>query len=120
MKILIVSEYLHPQTSGISVPQAFLCTSLNESYGFTLLESLSCGTPIIYPKCHVFQKLYQKSFPQLEYDVNNNQEFLNVLTYVEEHSEQLRELSRKYALKYSWETSTKDLLEIYKKISRYH
>ncbi|CAF1175045.1 unnamed protein product [Adineta ricciae] len=97
--------------------QAFLCTSLNESYGFTLLESLSCGTPIIYPKCRVFTKLYQKDFPQLEFDVNDDEEFLNALTYVQENTQILRELSRKYAEKYSWEKSTEDLLDIYKQIS---
>ncbi|CAF1207791.1 unnamed protein product [Adineta ricciae] len=96
---------------------AFLCTSLHESYGFTLLESLSCGTPIIYPKCEVFRKLYQKDFPQLEFDVDDDEQFLNALTYVQENTDELRELSRKYAEKYSWEKSTEDLLDIYQHIS---
>ncbi|CAF0962902.1 unnamed protein product [Adineta steineri] len=100
--------------------QAFVCTSLNESYGFTLLESMSCGTPVIYPKCDVFQKLYKPYFPQLEYDVNNDKQFLDALKYIQESDVHLRESCRTYACRYSWETSTKDLLSIYEKLLTNH
>ncbi len=100
--------------------QAFLCSSLNESYGFTLLESLACGTPIIYPKCDVFQQLYKPYFPQLEYDVNNDQQFINALKYVQQSDEHLRELCRTYASRYSWEKSTEDLVSIYQKLLIHH
>ena len=77
---------------------------------------MSCGTPIIYPKCDVFDKLYKPYFPQLEYDINNDHEFVNVLNYVQQSGEQLRQLCRTHADQYSWEKSTKDLVSIYEKI----
>ena len=96
--------------------QAFVCTNLNESYGFTLLESMSCGTPIIYPKCAVFDKLYKPHFPQLEYHLDNDQEFLNVLAYIRYSGEELRQSCRTYANQYSWKKSTEDLVSIYESI----
>jgi len=102
------------------VAQAFVCTSLNESYGFTLLESMSCGTPIIYPKCAVFDKLYKPNFPQLEYHVDNDQEFINVLIYIQNNGEQLRQSCRTYANQYSWRKSTEDLVSIYQSIMIEH
>jgi 1,2-diacylglycerol 3-alpha-glucosyltransferase len=102
------------------VAQAFICTSLNESYGFTLLESMSCGTPIIYPKCAVFDKLYKPNFPQLEYHIENDQEFLNVLTYIQHNGEYLRQSCRTHANQYSWRKSTEDLVSIYKTIMIEH
>ncbi len=98
------------------VAQAFISTSLHESYGFTLLVSLSCGTPIIYLKCDVFDKLYKPYFPQLEYSIQNDQQFINVLNYIQHNGEQLRQDCRTYAKQYSWQKSTEDLISIYKRI----
>ncbi|CAF1155136.1 unnamed protein product [Rotaria sordida] len=74
---------------ALKFAQAFICTSLNESYGFTLLESLSCGTPIIYPKCPVFEQLYKTYFSQLEYDLDNDNEFINALKYIKQDDKNL-------------------------------
>ncbi|CAF4174355.1 unnamed protein product [Rotaria sp. Silwood2] len=95
---------------------AFICTSLNESYGFTLLESISCGTPIIYPKCSVFEKLYKPYFPQLEYDLDNDNEFINALKYIQQSDKHLRQLCRTHACQYSWKKSTEDLVSIYQNL----
>lgn len=100
--------------------EAFVCTSLNESYGFTLLESMSCGTPIIYPKCAAFDKIYKPYFPQLEYHLQNDQEFLNALTYIRRGGEELRRSCRTYTNQYSWKKSTDDIISIYKSIMTQH
>ncbi|CAF4902569.1 unnamed protein product [Rotaria sp. Silwood1] len=100
--------------------QAFICTSLNETYGFTLLESLSCGTPIIYPKCPVFENLYKPYFPQLEYDINNDKEFINALKYIQQNDKNLPQLCRAYACQYSWKKATEDLVSIYQNIIDNH
>ncbi|CAF3712875.1 unnamed protein product [Rotaria sp. Silwood1] len=100
--------------------QAFICTNLNETYGFTLLESLSCGTPIIYPKCPVFEKLYKPYFPQLEYDINNNKEFINALKYIQKNDKNLRQLCRAHACQYSWKKATEELVSLYQNIVANH
>ena len=45
--------------------KAHITLSESETYCLTLLESVACGTPIIYPNCNVFNEIYQNDFPEL-------------------------------------------------------
>ena len=50
--------------------QAFVTFSLSETFGFTNIEALACATPIIYPKCKVFDTYYKKKFSDTRFDVD--------------------------------------------------
>ena len=88
----------------------FVTFSLSETFGFTLLESLSCGTPIIYPKCGVFCELYDNKFIKCSFDVCNQNEFKNALF---EASQIDHQTCIDFASKYSWYNATTHLIDNY-------
>ena len=90
----------------------FFTCSITETYGFTCLEALSCGTPILYPRCKVFNNLYNKYFYEMSFDLNNDISFIKSVKYIETNN--LNSKCRKYAEKYSWKNATIKLLHIYK------
>lgn len=92
--------------------QAFITFSLSETYGFTLLESLATSTPIIYPRCNVFDDLYRKEFSQTSFDINNFESFKKAIEYTYDNSK-LNKKCYKYAKQNTWEYATEKLLSIY-------
>ena len=91
-----------------------LVTSLSETFGMTLIESMACGTPVIYPKCDVFEELYSKEFPELMYDLNDLNSFNNSIDFLNKNISSLSEKSFEFSKNFSWEKITKDLLNLYK------
>ena len=83
--------------------------SESETFCLTLLESLSCGTPIIYANCTVFNSLYKDTFPELMY--NNNLE--EILTYIDLNEIELQKRCVEYAKNHNWENATVKLLKTY-------
>ena len=79
---------------------AHITCSTTETLGYTLLESMSCGTPILYPKCKLFKDLYGKSFPRQEHGSDANS-LRTCVEYLEEHAQDLRERSRRFAQEFS-------------------
>ncbi|MDX1961123.1 MAG: glycosyltransferase family 4 protein [Leptospiraceae bacterium] len=90
-----------------------LVTSLSETFGFTLLESMSCGTPVLYPECGVFKSLYRDEFPDLMYDIKNENSFLKAVNSLNENLETLSQKSVEYAKNHSWKAATQDLMKSY-------
>jgi glycosyltransferase involved in cell wall biosynthesis len=92
-----------------------LITSESETFGFTPVESMACGTPVIYPNRHPFNKLYLKEFPDLMYELNCEESFLKSVNalyqnydfYVKKSSEFVRE-------NFSWENAMEDLINQFK------
>jgi glycosyltransferase involved in cell wall biosynthesis len=93
--------------------KAHITLSESETFGLTLLESLSCGTPIIYPDCEVFNSLYEKDFGELCLTTNNTLE--NIINYIENNDLQLK--CKEYAEQHSWSKATDQLIELYEKIN---
>jgi glycosyltransferase involved in cell wall biosynthesis len=90
-----------------------LVSSLSETFGFTLIESMACGTPVIYPDCGVFRSLYLKDFPELMYDVQDDSSFLRAVKSLNDQLETLSIRSIEYAGKHSWDSATQDLVRNY-------
>lgn len=89
--------------------KAHITMSESETFCLTLLESLSCGTPIIYANCTVFNSLYKDDFPELMY--NNNLD--EILSYIELNELELQKRCVEYAKNHSWENATVKLLKTY-------
>ncbi len=91
-----------------------LVTSLSETFGFTLIESMACGTPVIYPDCPVFDSLYGNDFPELKYKIDDNRSFLKSVDSLYENYEEFRKRSVEYSEKHSWLEASRSLMECYK------
>jgi glycosyltransferase involved in cell wall biosynthesis len=94
--------------------KAHITLSESETYCLTLLESIACGTPIIYPNCNVFNEIYQNDFPELCLRPNNS--ISETLNYIETNEIELQHKCRNYAEKKSWLNATKELACIYESI----
>ena len=90
-----------------------LVSSLSETFGFTLIESMACGTPVIYPRCGVFDSLYGNSFPELCYDFDKDSTFLKAVENFNSNYKELSSRSIDYASRQSWDAATKDLVKNY-------
>jgi glycosyltransferase involved in cell wall biosynthesis len=91
--------------------KAHITFSEYETYCLTLLESVACGTPIIYPNCDVFNEIYQNDFNELCLRPDNN--LIQILSYIDANEIELQHKCRNYAEKKSWVNTTKKLVSIY-------
>jgi 1,2-diacylglycerol 3-alpha-glucosyltransferase len=93
--------------------QAFITFSLSETFGFTNIEALACATPIIYPKCKVFDTYYKKDFSETRFDANDYDSFEKAVenTY---NNRGLQQKAIRYCKDKDWKSATKKLLDIYR------
>lgn len=98
--------------------RAHITLSESETFCLTLLESLACGTPIIYPKCNVFDSLYSKDFS--DFCLTNENSLKNIIRHIEKNELDLNFKCRDYSKKFSWEKATDKLLDIYDDILDLH
>ena len=89
--------------------------TLSETFCLTLLESLSCGTPIIFPNCTVFNSLYGKDFEKLCLTDNNT--LGNIINYIEKNESDLQFKCKDYSEYHSWARATDQLINIYTSVS---
>jgi glycosyltransferase involved in cell wall biosynthesis len=94
--------------------KAHITLSESETFCLTLLESISCGTPIIYPDCELFNGLYEKDFPEL--CLNKNNSIKIIMEFIENNENELRERCKLFRQNVSWLSATDKLIEQYKKI----
>jgi glycosyltransferase involved in cell wall biosynthesis len=95
-----------------SIAKAFVTCSLSETFGFTNLESLSCGTPIMYVRCDVFNGLYDDEFKECSFNETNHDEFVNAYIHTQQNITHIQCVN--FANKFTWKNATEDLLNIYK------
>jgi len=95
--------------------KAHVTLSESETFCLTLLESISCGTPIIYPDCELFNGLYEKDFPELR--LNKNNDLNTILNFIENNEDKLKDICKKYRYGLSWSSATDKLIEQYNKIT---
>ena len=93
---------------------AHITLSESETFCLTLLESISCGTPIIYSDCKLFNDLYRKTFSELCLTKNNNLQY--ILNVIENNENNLKYRCEKYRENISWSSATDKLIDQYKKI----
>jgi glycosyltransferase involved in cell wall biosynthesis len=94
--------------------QAFVTFSLSETFGFTNIEALSCATPIIYPKCKVFDTYYKKDFALTRFNVNDYESFEIAVknTY---NNDEIQKKAIEYCKDKDWKSTTKKIVDIYYK-----
>ncbi len=97
-----------------SAAKVYACPSLYEGFGFTVLESMACGTPVV---CS-----HETSLPEvagdaaLYADPRNPDEFAHALYRVFSDATlqmALIEKGRKNLLRFSWTNTAKQTLEVY-------
>ena len=94
--------------------QAFITFSITEAFGFTLIESLACGTPIIYPKCEVFDRLYKEDFRKSRFSLDSFDEFEQCVNFTYNNNELIQQAGD-FCKGKDWKHATKDLVRIYEK-----
>ena len=94
--------------------RAHITLSESETFCLTLLESISCGTPIIYADCKLFNNLYEKEFSELCLKQDND--INKILNYIEDNENLLSDKCKKYREDLSWSSATDKLIELYKQI----
>jgi len=100
-----------------SMADAFVSySSSSEGFGLTLLESISCGTPVVCSSIPVFQEILQEN--AIFVPPNNPKilarEIENLLKN-ETKRKQLVEKAMKFIQKYSWDSVGKRLEKVYEK-----
>lgn len=103
--------------------------SKTETFGFTILESLSVGTPVLIPSVKVFQEIHS-SISEWLVDISDPK--LEIENYEEKISNVFLEneiinfyKTQEHISTFSWRKSAEDLIEIYKdtkntKINKLH
>ena len=95
--------------------QAFVTFSLTETFGFTNIEALSCATPIIYPKCKVFDTYYKKDFSQTRFNVDVYDTFERAVNNTYKNT-RIQKKAIEYCKDKDWNSATKKLLDIYRSV----
>jgi glycosyltransferase involved in cell wall biosynthesis len=96
--------------------QAFVTFSISETFGFTNIEALACATPIIYPKCEVFDTYYKKDFSETRFNVNNYDTFEKAVENTYKNT-QIQKKAIEYCEDKDWKSATKKLVDIYHSVS---
>lgn len=103
-----------------SALDVMITASESETLGFTILESLSCGTPVLMPKIQVFEDLHGNLLGDWLIEKNEDK-----FIYVKNYSDSLKkildekksinfELAKSQSKNFLWKKSAEDLVEIYK------
>lgn len=97
--------------------QAFIYTSLRESFGIPILESMACGTPVITSNTSAIPEIAGEN--AILIDPTNEQAIANELLHIGQ-DETFRLNQVEYGLqraqKFSWRQTAKELLKIYQSI----
>ena len=96
--------------------QAFVTFSLSEAFGFTNIEALACATPIIYPKCNVFDTYYKKDFSETRFDVNDYGTFEKAVRNTYKNT-RIQKKAIEYCEDKDWKSATKKLIDIYHSVA---
>ncbi len=114
LNVHFVGEIPHKEVGlHLQKAQAYISASLFETWGLTLTESLSCGTPIVYPHCSPFTHLYGKDFPAGGYELTDGQDFVKTVLETEKTTVEMRQKCNTFAKQFSWENATNHLIDIY-------
>lgn len=117
--IQFIGEIPHKRVAEyLKTAQAYISASLFETWGLTLTESLSCGTPIVYPNCEPFNYLYGKQLPEGSYEIDDAQSFIKAVLATESATAESRSNCNQFARQFSWDNATKHLIDVYKAVKK--
>lgn len=90
----------------------FVTGSTSETYGLTVLEALTCGTPAVIPHCSVFDELWVGRIPDgWMYDADDPQTLLDALRQTQKGGKARLQAD---PIKSSWQDGTQGLLAQYR------
>jgi len=93
----------------------FVSCSTSETYGLTVVESLTCGTPVVLPHCGVFDELWVGRIPaEWMYDEGTSGALLSSLRHAGAKTSKAYLVEN--PIKASWQDATKELLAQYEEM----
>jgi glycosyltransferase involved in cell wall biosynthesis len=100
-----------------SAASIFVLPSHYEGFGFTPVEAMACGTPVITSNCGSIPEIVGDGAKVIEsFDVAEwKSEILNLISDNEQR-EKMSKLGLKRAEKFRWDITARKTLEIYKKV----
>jgi glycosyltransferase involved in cell wall biosynthesis len=91
---------------------ALVQPSLSEGFGLTGIEAMAAGTPVIASDIPIFKEIYQDG--ALFFDPEYATDFVRTITTMGESDlETIIQKGKKVAQQYSWDTMTKETLNVY-------
>ena len=90
----------------------YVTASTWEFFNLPLLESMSCGKPVLVSDLPVHQEIISESHAGKIFTMNGDS-FVKELEFVLEHYTELSSNARKFALKNDWTNIAKRILEVY-------
>lgn len=96
---------------------ALVMPSLEEGFGFPLLEAMACGTPVVASRIPVFQEVAGDAY--LSFSPKNEEELFLGLNEVAENSELRSRLIARGTIqtaKYAWSQTAEKTLDLYRSL----
>jgi glycosyltransferase involved in cell wall biosynthesis len=97
--------------------KCFVYPSFYEGFGFPPLEAMSCGTPVIASYSSSLSEICESS--AILIDPHNIEELVEAFGQVlnsTEYAEELSQMGRRQATKFSWENSAKETLKLFQSL----
>lgn len=96
---------------------AYVCTSLYEGFGLTLLEVMQQGCPVLSSNTSSLPEVYgDAALTFSPYSVEELRECLNKIVSSDSIREEFSKKGLKHAKNFTWEKCTQDTLKVYKSL----
>jgi glycosyltransferase involved in cell wall biosynthesis len=96
---------------------AYVCTSLYEGFGLTLLEAMQQGCPVLSSNTSSLPEVYgDAALTFSPYSVEELRECLNKIVSSDSIREEFSKKGLKHAKNFTWEKCTQDTLKVYKSL----
>ncbi|KAJ3125199.1 Sulfoquinovosyl transferase sqd2 [Nowakowskiella sp. JEL0407] len=111
---MIVKEQIVAQYYAAA--DVFISASSSETFGFTVVEAMSCGTPAVVVRSGSFPRVFGM-IREWMFEDGDTQDYVNKVISVWKDGKQARRISRRIVLnEFSIKSAVKDLLHTYKLI----
>lgn len=103
----------------LSSAKIFLYPSLYEGFGLPILESMSCSTPVITSNIGAMQEVAGNCAELVNpYDIEEIRDSITHILNSKEHCDNLIQLGKKRSSQFSWASTAKQTIDIYKSINK--
>jgi glycosyltransferase involved in cell wall biosynthesis len=97
---------------------AYVSSSIWESFGLPVLEAMACGKPIVGPSVGSYPELIRESSAGEIYHSGNSEELATTMTRVALNAEKYRRNARDFALRHNWQTMTDSIERVYERVAQ--